>query len=391
MTMKMTFKNQLGLSLIELMVALGIGSVLMLGLTTTFQNSSNTQRDMERTGRLIENGRYAIDLLSGDLRHAGFYGYYFASLATPGALPDPCEIADVATGTPPLATNNLATAMALPIQGYNAASLTVRPVISATSCVTQGLLVNANLKPGSDIVVVRRASTDVYTGTIASDDNDKVYIQANPRTANLLLANIGSNVPTVAVDGSAPLMKYPYDPSITTPADTYEYFVHVYFVAPCSFGTGANDICTNSDDEVPTLKRLELSTNGTSTKMKIVPLVEGVEYMKVEYGIDNSPATVSLVTGFAGDGIPDTYTATPTLAQWEQVVSVRVYTLIASTQETPNFTDTKQYIFPLAAGNLTITPTDDAGTTNTDETGLKRHVYSTEVRPMNLGGRREIP
>ncbi|NNE36714.1 MAG: hypothetical protein HKN08_00290, partial [Gammaproteobacteria bacterium] len=218
-----------------------------------------------------------------------------------------------------------------------------------------------------------------------------VYLQANPRTANILLASTGISVPTVAVDGSAPIRKYPYDPSNTTPADTFEYKTHLYFVSPCSFGTGTNDICTSSDDDVPTLKRLELSTDGTNTRMAVVPLVEGVEYMKVEYGIDNSPAAVNLVTGFAGDGIPDTYTATPTLAQWEQVVSIRVYMLVASTEETPNFTDTKSYIFPLTAGNLTITPSDDGATPNIDETGLKRHVYSTEVRPMNMGGRREIP
>lgn len=362
-------RAQSGLSLIELMVAIAIGLMLMLGLTTTFKNSSDTQREIERSGRLIENGRYAVDLLGTELHHAGFFGYYYEPLAAPATAPDPCEITSLV---------NLQDALSMPMQGYAAPDLVTRPVISATSCDDKGLFTNANLSPGSDIFTIRRASTDVFTGNPTAQE---VYIQANARAANILFGNASANVPVNAADNTAQtLKKHPHDTTSVDWADTHEYHVNTYFVAPCSFGSGADGQCAAGDDAIPTLKRLELSSVGGVREMSIVPLVEGVEYMKISYGIDTSPAAVHPVTGFAGDGVPDTYVATPTLAQWPQVVAVRLYLLISATEPTQGFTDTKTYSFPGLGINLG--PFNDA---------FKRHVFSTEVRPMNLAGRREIP
>jgi len=358
-----------GMSLIELMVAVAIGSLLMLGLATTFKNSSETQREMERSGRLIENGRYAIQLLSNDLHHAGYYGYYYEAVAAPGTLPDPCEVTSIP---------NLITAMAMPIQGYAAANLSSRPNISATTCDDKGLFTNANLSPGSDIFVIRRASTAVFTGTPITNE---VYLQSNARTASILLGNSSATVPAMAANNVAQtLRKFPHDTSSTEAADTHKYQTHVYFVSPCSFGSGTNDVCTNADDNIPTLKRLELTSNGTSTIMRVVPLVEGIEYMKVSYGIDTSPAAINLTTGFSGDGVPDAYVDTPTAAQWPLVVAVRFYLLVRSADASPGHVDAKSYAFPPTG--ITLGPFNDQ---------FKRHVYSTEVRPMNLAGRREIP
>jgi len=357
------------MSLVELLVAIAIGSVLMLGLATTFKNSSDTSREMERSGRLIENGRYAIDLLANELRHAGYFGYYYAALAVPGSLPDPCEVGSM---------TNITSAMAMPIQGYSAANLTSRPDISATSCDNKGLFTTANVNAGSDIIVIRRASTAVFTG---SPTTNEVYLQSNPRDAAILLGNSSATVPAMAANNSAQsMMKYPFNTASTEAADTRKYHTHVYFIAPCSFGSGTNEVCTAADDAIPTLKRLELTSNGTSTIMDVVPLVEGVEYMKITYGIDTSPATVNLTTGYAGDGVPDSYVATPSLAQWPLVVAVRIHLLIRSTGNTPGYVDTKQYTFP--STGVTLGAFNDA---------FKRHVYSTEVRPMNLAGRREVP
>jgi type IV pilus assembly protein PilW len=358
-----------GMSLIELMVAVAIGSLLMLGLATTFKNSSDTQREMERTGRLIENGRYATQLLTDDLHHAGYYGFYYEAVAAPAALPDPCETTSIP---------NLVTAMAMPIQGYAAANISSRPDISATSCDDKGLFTNANVSPGSDIFVIRRASTAVFSGTPITNE---VYLQSNARTVSILRGNSSATVPAMAANNVAQtLRKFPHDTGDTTAADTYKYHNHVYFIAPCSFGTGTNDVCTTADDNIPTLKRLELTSTGTSTVMRIVPLVEGVEFMKVTYGIDTSPTDINLTTGFSGDGVPDAYIATPTAAQWPLVVAVRIYLLIRSTDPTPGHVDAKSYAFPPTG--ITLGPFNDQ---------FKRHVYSTEVRPMNLAGRREIP
>ncbi|MEX2354194.1 MAG: PilW family protein, partial [Gammaproteobacteria bacterium] len=247
-----------------------------------------------------------------------------------------------------------------------------------TTCDDKGLFTTANFTPGSDILVVRRAGTSVFTGTPVANE---VYIQSNARTANILLGNSSADVPNTAADNSAQaLRKFPHDTSSTDWADTHKYRTHVYFISPCSFGTGTNQVCTASDDDIPTLKRLELTSDGTNTLMRIIPLVEGIEFMKITYGIDTSPSAINATTGFAGDGIPDSYVATPTAAQWPLVVAARIYLLVSATEASPGHDDNKQYAFPPTG--ITLGPFNDP---------FKRHVYSTEVRPMNLAGRREIP
>lgn len=74
--MRISFRKntQKGLSLIELMIGMAIGLVLVAGLTTLFSNSSGATNELEKSIRQFENGRYAVDLLNEDIRHAGFYG-----------------------------------------------------------------------------------------------------------------------------------------------------------------------------------------------------------------------------------------------------------------------------------------------------------------------------
>lgn len=265
----------------------------------------------------------------------------------------------------------------MPLQGFTAPNLTTRAdVTTDTTCDDKNLLINDNLSPGSDILVLRRAGTEVFTGN--PKDND-VYLQANSRDADLFFGASSANVPTDAADGSTQSMKmYPFSSTNTTPADTRKYHVHVYFIAPCSFGSGANGICTSTDDNVPTLKRLQLGSDGTNTQMEVEPLVEGVEYMKIRYGIDTSPSDVDSVTGFAGDGNPDSYVATPTTAQWPLVVAVQIDLLIRASEPTPDHTNTKQYTL----AGTSVGPFNDS---------FKRRVYAATIRPKNLAGRREIP
>jgi type IV pilus assembly protein PilW len=150
---------QAGLSLVELMIALTIGLLLMVGLTLVFVNSSEANRELQKTAQQIENGRYATDIITQDLHHAGYYGHFYdmASIAA-AASPDPCATTAA----------DLLAAIPTPVQGIRAADLATRPVVTATTCDDKGLLTNANLRPGSDILVVRRASTVPLDGSAAS-------------------------------------------------------------------------------------------------------------------------------------------------------------------------------------------------------------------------------
>ena len=334
--------KQTGLSLIELMVASAIGLLLLLGVTTIVINSSRAHKEISALSQQLENGRYAMQILAEDIRHAGFYGQLFGAIPTyTGAtLPDPCT----------LTMSDLVAHLDLPVQGYDGPA-----DASALSC-----LDDANYVPFTDILVIRRAETRLADK--ASLDAGEVYIQSLPNDREI---NTGENAAAFdLVTAGTP----------STDAPIRKYRVDIYFISPCST---AADCVANADggNPIPTLKRLELTQVGGTTKMRMVPLVEGIENLQIDWGIDNS-----------GDGAPnesdpgvsgDDYLAIPTsMDQWKNVVALHVYILARNIEASPGYTDQKTYSF---------------GESGTDAPGgnFKRHLYSGVVRLLNVSSRRE--
>jgi type IV pilus assembly protein PilW len=58
------------LTLIELMVAMAIGLVLVLSMLVLYVNIARNQAQLGNTGRQVENGKFALQLLQDDVRHA---------------------------------------------------------------------------------------------------------------------------------------------------------------------------------------------------------------------------------------------------------------------------------------------------------------------------------
>lgn len=63
--------RQAGFSLIELMVAMVIGLIILLGLVSLFTSSSNLNRAQTGLSLLQENGRYAMMRIKQDIQNAG--------------------------------------------------------------------------------------------------------------------------------------------------------------------------------------------------------------------------------------------------------------------------------------------------------------------------------
>lgn len=64
-------QRQVGMSLVELMVAMFIGLLVLLGLVSLFTNSSNLNRAQTGLAALQENGRYALNRIKMDIESAG--------------------------------------------------------------------------------------------------------------------------------------------------------------------------------------------------------------------------------------------------------------------------------------------------------------------------------
>ena len=67
-------KKSKGLTLMELMIAMVIGLMLLGGALSMFINNKRIYKQVNEVGRLQENARFALEMLTRDIRMAGFYG-----------------------------------------------------------------------------------------------------------------------------------------------------------------------------------------------------------------------------------------------------------------------------------------------------------------------------
>ena len=62
-----------GYSLIEMMIAMVLGLILVAGMFTIYSTNIQSQANQQLLGRLQENGRYVLDIISRDIRRAGYF------------------------------------------------------------------------------------------------------------------------------------------------------------------------------------------------------------------------------------------------------------------------------------------------------------------------------
>jgi type IV pilus assembly protein PilW len=344
--------HQNGFSIIEMMISITIGLIILAGLTAIFISNSRARTEIERANRQIENGRYALQLLSDDVRLAGYYAEFDPSgLTSPGALPDPCVPGLLA----------LRDGLPLHVQGYDNAS-------TIPSCLS-------DVKPNTDILVIRRAST-CEAGIGDCDPvaaNLVPYFQAslcsNPAQLNFPIVNNGSYLGSYYQLHTNPANLTLNKRDCTTVAALHRYLTHIYFIANNN----------KPGDGIPTLKRAELGIDPATGSLgfPIVALVDGIENLQLQYGID-SPTV---------DGAPDSYNAAPAnVNDWRAVVSIKINLLARNTEPTSGYnttaTSTKTYTLGYDASGalITVGPFTDS---------FKRHAYQSEVRINNAAGRNE--
>lgn len=340
-------RSMAGISIVELMIAMVLGLLVLAGLASIFAGSSAARQEMERSARQIENGRFAMELLGEDLRMAGFYGEFnVATLPVPGAMPDVCSV-NVA---------DWQAAMPISIQGFdNGAGF-------------PALCLPSNVKGGTDMLVVRRAATcEAGTPNCEALVGNAPYVQVSKCSDTTPPENVATPY-LLGLQGATPFTLRLRN--CATQAGQRRYYVRVYYVSNDN-GDGA---------AIPTLKRLDM--NGMAWVE--TPLVEGIEELNIEYGID-----------WDGDGNPNGYTTDPTNFtaagcascnapnNWFNVVTARVNLLARNIEASPNYVDTKRYILGLDAGGAEITVNPGGG--------YRRHAYTGVVRVVNVGQRREKP
>lgn len=342
-----------GFTLVELMVAITLGLFLLIGLSSLLVSTVSSRSELDKSSRQIDNGRYALQVLSEDIQLAGFVGAS-SSTAFSNAIPVACPstIADLGYSA---TTSPGTSGVPLPVYGLD----------TAPSCID-------HVMPGTAMIVLTRVGTSAIT--VASAVSTERYLQVSTCASDTL--------PFVSAAGSsaASFTMKQKDCLASNLAPLRKIVQHLYFVSTCN-------VC--GTDSTPTLKMAEY-LNGAMT---VTPLVEGIENLQFDYGID-----------IDGSGSPDCYTSNPAnppateiavavcpqttpaydwttaATNWANVMAVRIHVLARNTEASGGWTDTRTYDLGLA--------TPAAGPFNDH---IKRHVYSSVARLYNSSGQREVP
>lgn len=348
-----TLRRQLGLTLVELMIAMAIGVLLLFGISLLFTQNRQSFRQNEEIARIQENARFAITELSEDLAMAGFFGEIVDGGAITVDASATANATDCGPGAPWLYdfTNGLldgAVRIADQATAANGAAVQAR-----FSCVDA-----ATFRAGTDVIGFRRTSGvasfweadgGVSPACVGLRMPDAVNCVNSVPGRGIFVRENGSQA--VLYHGTAALA----DP--TRPFEDWEYTPRIYYVRNVDVGGNV----------IPTLCRRRLD-NAVAGPQPLVEdcLVSGVENLQVELGVDTD-----------GDGAANSYVSNPGAGDLERAVAVRVYLLMRALQPDVGYTDERQY----ALGNVVIPAANDR---------FHRRVYSTTVTMRNLNNVRRL-
>ncbi len=318
-------KRQVGITLVELMVALTLGLIVIGTASQVFVANKRTYRLSQALARVQENGRFAMQSIARDIRMAGLSGcmsrlqlevktvatnapavdfgqavlgfdsstgWWTSTTAPQTPFGDNIAICDAAGGAS--ATCQVSDAIQIVRGAASAATLSSAMATSAAAVQVTAAEFNA-LRP-------RIVPADANT-----TQEDLVLITDCGR-ADLFRA---STVGTAAggdwlITPNAALQKSYSTDAVIQPLVGASYFI--------------GDPDDGRTDPVGALYRIGFTDEGVTPVA--LPMAEGVEMMRISYGED---------TG--GDEFADMYVNAAGVTDWSRVVSVRVGLLVKSKED----------------------------------------------------------
>ena len=189
--------GQRGFTLIELMIALLISLLILLGLVSLFVNMSRNTSELKKANEMIENGRFSLQALASELEHTAFWGGYipqfdnlvydFIPSDAPTAVPNPC--AAFATWDAAYITNLIG----VPIQSTD------------TLPAGAGCLTPLAQRGGTDVVAVRHLEQCVPgAADCDADVAGRLYMQSTRCQLELLAGQtVSATAGTIELDINA--------------------------------------------------------------------------------------------------------------------------------------------------------------------------------------------
>lgn len=368
MTTVKTKNPQLGLTLIELMIALVLGLLLVAGVIQVFVNNNHTARVTEAHSRLQENARFALEILTRDVRSAGYAGC--RKIAD-----EPRNLSGMKILT--TATNPVPTVISPEtfLTGYNAEGANWSPSLP-TDIATEAIT-------GTDVISVQRGipcGGNLVKNVTASDEDIEVVVPNRCQIKGggvVMISDCEYAHVFKATDVVNTTSKQTISHGLkfdSEDANTTEHFCKSYPspIDPTTFTAcepGETKLY-NYDSEILKFSSLtyyiRLGENGDralwvydgSTSSE---LVEGIENIQVLYGIDDE----------SRDNIVDRYETAKTINdanEWYKVVSARI-SILTQTLETS-----------LTTGNQKVTYN---GAVLSGDDGRIRRVFTSTIAIRN--------
>ena len=234
-----------GITLIELMVALAIGSFLMIGAVTVLMQSKTAFRVLEAVSRLQENARFALDVLEPDIRMASYFGLTSRSdkiqgRATPQAPIPPGFRVGNDCGV------NWTINVADEVNGTNNSYRWTCPAFGRAA------------QPAADSLELRRVSENPIEPPL---EGGTLYVQSTRFQDSQLF--VGPSLPV----GYLP-----------TTSQTHRYIVNGYYVS-------AHSSLDTPDRNVPSLRVKTLVGGVRGPRIVDQEVLPGVEDLQVQFGI----------------------------------------------------------------------------------------------------------
>lgn len=327
--MKKAIEQQYGFTLIELMVAMTIGLLLLGGVITILSSSHQTYRVNDALSRLQENARYAFQLLSRDIRMAGYLGCVGDGVSIVNTLNNPSDFL---------------WKLGQPIEGFEATSSSAwTPALPSPSATIPSPLGGRDIitirgVDGTDVKVIQHpggnppGSADLKVTVGSGLQNDDIVLVTDCLAAAVFqITNINTSANqdnVVHNTGNA---------TANTPGNFTKALGKEFTGGELiKISTRSYFIRMNSNPTpFPSLYRKVGASNAEE-------LVEGVEDMQIEYGED-----------LDGNSTADVYRTADAVTNWAEVVSVRI-SLLMQSLENNVASDAQTYSF----NGITTTPND---------------------------------
>lgn len=294
-------QRQRGLSLVELMVAMALSLLLMLGVIQIFLSSKQTYNTNNALSRVQESGRFAIQLIVPDIRNAGYKGQ---------CLGEPNRLLD---------TTDDMFSLSDPVEGWEGSEneqhthLTGKSRRAGTDSIfvkfaagTGNFNGDNNNATSTPKLGVTETSTGISAGTITLVSDAlgcDIFQNTNNEQASVLQQS-GGNV----------------EPGNKGKDSAGNYWSHNY-TDEMEILTLQNTLFYVRDNggRPPSLVRSRLTVTGTEATFISEELVEGIQDMQIKYGITNG----------ANKQVFE-YRDADEVTNWENVAAVRIELLAVS-------------------------------------------------------------